>query len=265
MANPLPSHVEEPETEGHIKFVDIRPGPLSTPQNDVSNVALASPTPTVVNVSPEGTIRPATVATSEQSLIGTHPAPSPVQSDTVHVIPPYQPGLQVDQEPLAQPQPKYHARPSRQETIEYIYPQDPFTDPANEVVVLEPQTTNTLVQPSLRRKGRSRSGSRICLLVFWSFIFPPIAVYMVEGCGWATALNFLLCHLGFLPGIIHALVMVFAFPDYLESHKQARSLTRLEEEQRYEEKMQKKLKKKRDKERRKIHNKQGTWITVPEA
>ncbi|OZJ02517.1 hypothetical protein BZG36_04248 [Bifiguratus adelaidae] len=40
-----------------------------------------------------------------------------------------------------------------------------------------------------------------------SFLLPPLAVLMVRGCGCSFALNIILTILGWIPGVIHALLV----------------------------------------------------------
>ncbi|CAO3659515.1 hypothetical protein INT44_008245 [Umbelopsis vinacea] len=40
-----------------------------------------------------------------------------------------------------------------------------------------------------------------------AFILPPVAVFLVRGCGCSLVINILLTLLGWLPGVIHALLV----------------------------------------------------------
>ncbi|KAG2067285.1 UPF0057-domain-containing protein [Suillus decipiens] len=48
-----------------------------------------------------------------------------------------------------------------------------------------------------------------CVLILVAVIFPPAAAAFVSGCGCDLFLNILLTLLGYLPGLIHALWLVF--------------------------------------------------------
>lgn len=50
----------------------------------------------------------------------------------------------------------------------------------------------------------------LLLLIILSIILPPAAVALKNGIGGAFAINILLTLIGWLPGIIHALFVVFA-------------------------------------------------------
>lgn len=45
----------------------------------------------------------------------------------------------------------------------------------------------------------------------WLFVlfFPPIAIIMVRGVGVSFVINFLLCTLGYFPGVLHAMYVVY--------------------------------------------------------
>ncbi|REC96167.1 uncharacterized membrane protein YqaE (UPF0057 family) [Kushneria indalinina DSM 14324] len=45
-------------------------------------------------------------------------------------------------------------------------------------------------------------------LIVLSFLLPPLAVYLAVGIGDALWLNLLLTLMGYIPGIIHALIVV---------------------------------------------------------
>ncbi|KAJ8597282.1 UPF0057-domain-containing protein [Rhizopogon salebrosus TDB-379] len=53
------------------------------------------------------------------------------------------------------------------------------------------------------------SDSTSCLLVFVAIIFPPAAAAFVSGCGCDLFVNILLTLLGYIPGFIHALWLIF--------------------------------------------------------
>lgn len=47
------------------------------------------------------------------------------------------------------------------------------------------------------------------LILIFAFIFPPLAVYMMVGLTFHFWLNLILTILGYAPGIIHALYLLF--------------------------------------------------------
>ncbi|KAH8548611.1 hypothetical protein BGW37DRAFT_169549 [Umbelopsis sp. PMI_123] len=49
-----------------------------------------------------------------------------------------------------------------------------------------------------------------CAVVFetlLAFVLPPVSVFLVRGCGCSLVINILLTLLGWLPGVIHALLV----------------------------------------------------------
>ncbi|OMH86228.1 Plasma membrane proteolipid 3 [Zancudomyces culisetae] len=46
------------------------------------------------------------------------------------------------------------------------------------------------------------------VLVLIAIFIPPLAVYFEDGCGAQLAINILLCFFGYLPAIIHAVVII---------------------------------------------------------
>ncbi|KAH9385617.1 uncharacterized protein NEMAJ01_0513 [Nematocida major] len=44
--------------------------------------------------------------------------------------------------------------------------------------------------------------------VLIAIFLPPVAVFLVTGCGVDLLINILLCFLGFIPGCIHALYII---------------------------------------------------------
>ncbi|KAG2356550.1 hypothetical protein BDR07DRAFT_1491752 [Suillus spraguei] len=53
------------------------------------------------------------------------------------------------------------------------------------------------------------NGAADCVLILVAVIFPPAAAAFVSGCGCDLFVNILLTLLGYLPGLIHALWLVF--------------------------------------------------------
>ncbi|KAG2148887.1 hypothetical protein DEU56DRAFT_84199 [Suillus clintonianus] len=53
------------------------------------------------------------------------------------------------------------------------------------------------------------NGAADCVLIIVAVIFPPAAVAFISGCGCDLFVNILLTLLGFFPGLIHALWLVF--------------------------------------------------------
>ncbi|KAG1745081.1 uncharacterized protein EDB91DRAFT_173980 [Suillus paluster] len=60
------------------------------------------------------------------------------------------------------------------------------------------------------------SSGTSCVLIFVAIIFPPAAAAFVSGCGCDLFVNILLTLLGYLPGLIHALWLVFKRVDVQE-------------------------------------------------
>ncbi|OJA17449.1 hypothetical protein AZE42_05941 [Rhizopogon vesiculosus] len=48
-----------------------------------------------------------------------------------------------------------------------------------------------------------------CVLIFVAIIFPPAAAAFISGCGCDLFVNILLTLLGYLPGFLHALWLIF--------------------------------------------------------
>jgi len=48
-----------------------------------------------------------------------------------------------------------------------------------------------------------------CVLIFVAIIFPPAAAAFISGCGCDLLVNILLTLLGYLPGFLHALWLIF--------------------------------------------------------
>ncbi|KAG0695687.1 hypothetical protein DFH29DRAFT_256570 [Suillus ampliporus] len=48
-----------------------------------------------------------------------------------------------------------------------------------------------------------------CVLIFVALIFPPAAAAFISGCGCDLIVNILLTLLGYFPGLIHALWLIF--------------------------------------------------------
>ncbi|TPX47514.1 hypothetical protein SeLEV6574_g02642 [Synchytrium endobioticum] len=46
------------------------------------------------------------------------------------------------------------------------------------------------------------------LLFILAFVLPPVAVFMVQGPSLSLCLNVILCIMGWLPGVIHAWVII---------------------------------------------------------
>ncbi|KAG2346070.1 UPF0057-domain-containing protein [Suillus weaverae] len=53
------------------------------------------------------------------------------------------------------------------------------------------------------------NGTADCVLILVAVIFPPAAAAFISGCGCDLFMNILLTLLGYLPGLIHALWLVF--------------------------------------------------------
>ncbi|CAN6628774.1 plasma membrane proteolipid 3 [Trichomonascus vanleenenianus] len=49
------------------------------------------------------------------------------------------------------------------------------------------------------------------LKIILAIIFPPIGVFLERGCGVDLLINVLLCCLGYIPGIIHALYIILKY------------------------------------------------------
>ena len=60
--------------------------------------------------------------------------------------------------------------------------------------------------------GSGRHVITVILLVILAIILPPAAVLIETGCSLAFALNILLTLLGWIPGTIHALLVIFGHP-----------------------------------------------------
>ncbi|CAL8104257.1 unnamed protein product [Orchesella dallaii] len=56
------------------------------------------------------------------------------------------------------------------------------------------------------------SVGEICLIIL-AVLFPPLAVFFAVGCGIDLLINILLCFLCYLPGIVHALYVLFVKTD----------------------------------------------------
>ncbi|KAI9140591.1 hypothetical protein BKA69DRAFT_497105 [Paraphysoderma sedebokerense] len=52
-----------------------------------------------------------------------------------------------------------------------------------------------------------------CFVILSTVVFPPLAVLSVKGCNVDFCINLLLTLLGWLPGTIHAIFIIFAYPD----------------------------------------------------
>ncbi|KAG1824617.1 uncharacterized protein BJ212DRAFT_539416 [Suillus subaureus] len=53
------------------------------------------------------------------------------------------------------------------------------------------------------------NGSADCVLILVAIIFPPAAAAFISGCGCDLFVNILLTLLGYFPGLIHALWLIF--------------------------------------------------------
>lgn len=60
--------------------------------------------------------------------------------------------------------------------------------------------------------GSGRHAVILVLMVLLAIILPPAAVLIETGCSLAFVLNILLTILGWIPGCIHALLVVFEHP-----------------------------------------------------
>ena len=60
-----------------------------------------------------------------------------------------------------------------------------------------------------KKDGTDSSGVGIVVLVILAFIIPPLAVFLSRGIGTAFWINLILTLLFWLPGVIHALVVIF--------------------------------------------------------
>lgn len=56
---------------------------------------------------------------------------------------------------------------------------------------------------------RDSEDSTHCCAVILAVLFPPLGVLLMEGCGCDLLINLLLTLLGFIPGIIHAMYVIF--------------------------------------------------------
>jgi uncharacterized membrane protein YqaE (UPF0057 family) len=68
-----------------------------------------------------------------------------------------------------------------------------------------------LKEPSIDTTHHTRSiemGASDVLIVILAILLPPIAVVIRRGCGVDLVINILLCLLGHIPGIIHAVYIV---------------------------------------------------------
>ncbi|EUC33038.1 hypothetical protein COCMIDRAFT_5223 [Bipolaris oryzae ATCC 44560] len=54
------------------------------------------------------------------------------------------------------------------------------------------------------------TASDICKILL-AIILPPVGVFLERGCGADFLINILLTILGYIPGIIHALYIIFKF------------------------------------------------------
>ncbi|CAC22612.2 plasma membrane proteolipid Pmp3 [Schizosaccharomyces pombe] len=54
------------------------------------------------------------------------------------------------------------------------------------------------------------TGSDIFKVIF-AIILPPLGVFLERGCGADVIINILLCCLGYVPGIIHALYIILKY------------------------------------------------------
>lgn len=52
-----------------------------------------------------------------------------------------------------------------------------------------------------------------CFALVFAILFPPIGVLIYDGCGCDLLINICLTLLGFLPGIIHAMYIIFGRKD----------------------------------------------------
>ncbi|KAF4124314.1 hydrophobic protein, partial [Geosmithia morbida] len=52
--------------------------------------------------------------------------------------------------------------------------------------------------------------SDICK-IFFAIILPPVGVFLEKGCGIDLLINIALTILGFIPGLIHALYIIFKY------------------------------------------------------
>ncbi|KAG1838292.1 hypothetical protein DFJ58DRAFT_132873 [Suillus subalutaceus] len=53
------------------------------------------------------------------------------------------------------------------------------------------------------------NGAADCVLILVAVIFPPAAAAFISGCGCDLFVNILLTLLGYLPGLLHALWLIF--------------------------------------------------------
>ncbi|CDR42413.1 CYFA0S09e03048g1_1 [Cyberlindnera fabianii] len=47
--------------------------------------------------------------------------------------------------------------------------------------------------------------------IIFAIIFPPLGVFLEKGCGTSLLINILLTILGYIPGILHALYIIFRY------------------------------------------------------
>ncbi|KAJ5130414.1 uncharacterized protein N7515_006453 [Penicillium bovifimosum] len=78
-------------------------------------------------------------------------------------------------------------------------------------------TASADVQPPVAQAAKSRcspatktmSGD-ICKIIF-AIILPPLGVFLERGCGADLLINICLTILGWIPGIIHAIYIIFKY------------------------------------------------------
>jgi len=59
--------------------------------------------------------------------------------------------------------------------------------------------------------------ARFCCAIILAILLPPLGVFLHTGkCGFQTCLNIILTILGYVPGIIHALIVICCTPSYHE-------------------------------------------------
>ncbi|KAH6689564.1 hypothetical protein F5X68DRAFT_203931 [Plectosphaerella plurivora] len=70
------------------------------------------------------------------------------------------------------------------------------------------------------------SGVAALLIVLITLFVPPIGVLAVAGCGMDFIVNILLTILGFIPGLIHGLYVLYIYYDRRDQIAQGRPATR---------------------------------------
>lgn len=62
---------------------------------------------------------------------------------------------------------------------------------------------------SVKKKTNKKTSGNIILEVILAFLLPPLAVFIHSGIGTPFWINLILTILGWVPGVIHALLVVF--------------------------------------------------------